>query len=678
VTTGQPYFLEFGEVEVARNPFQQLYVGEKVDPDEFVGIFSHKLVPHAMELFQPGHVVLSGVQGSGKSMLFKLLQPEVRRAYAEAGEEFPIPGDAARFIGAGININTARCNEFGNRKADKGEGIQELMFGDFFNYIVSLDMIRSVSLLHENARICNELKLKMDQGRLDEFVKLVSQNDVWEGYLKEANNLESLQSILAARIQKYRRFLNGNDDKLDPTVASTKTSAGEPMKVLVNAFKKAGIVPRDVEFYILVDQYEELATIRNNGVDADYRSVVNKMISRDPTLSYRLGTRGYAWRTHLNVFGSHGHLEQDRDYKLIEIDAKLRTQENRGVSIYPEFANDVFLRRLRNSGAPNLKRAKAARIADILGRSPSPKEEGLQLAGKDPVSVLKLEKDWPEAVTKTLSELAKSDPLSAKLGEVWYRQKGVDEMPGDFPWEGRAKQYWRKERIELALLHIGGIRKQRAIYSGEENILGLSGGNILLFLSLCQYIWEYASQASSKNDRQPEHPIPLQIQTIGVFQAARTWLERIPSDYGRSDDRYKLIQLLGEKFSQTLHSDLKMSNPGHNGISLEIEDLRSNLDVFNFLVEAVDYGNLTMVEHATKNKNRRRRYKFYLNPLYCPIYRIPFQRSKEPIYLTMDKLKEWLSEVGIIERLEPPKPRRNEKPLADMPLLDILVSLSDR
>lgn len=660
------------ELIMVRNPFQQLYVGEKVDPEEFVEIFSHKLVPHAMPLFQPGHVVLSGVQGSGKSMLFKLLQPEVREAYATIGIDFPVPAESSRFIGAGININTARCTEFGNRRAETGDSVQELMFGDFFNYVVVLDMIRSVRTLHAVPSISLELGIKLEGDRVTRFVRSVADHDAWEGYLRDATDLDDLERRMRARLALYRRFMNANDKTLDPTVSGTKTSAGEPMKVIVNAFKKAGVVPKDVEFFVLVDQYEELANIKSNGVDADYRSVVNKVISRDPTLSYRIGTRGYAWRNHLTVFGSHGHLEQDRDYRLVEIDSKLRAQEVRGTSIYPEFANDVFLRRLRYAASPGSARARAARISDALGRSPAPRDEAIQLAGEDPEAILRLDRHWPADISVELQELAKSDPLSAKLGEVWYRQKGI-EGAGSRPWQERAKQYWRKERIELCLLLIAGIKKQRAIYSGEENILGLSGGNILLFLSLCQYIWDYASQASSRNDGQPELPIPGPIQTIGVFQTARTWLDRIPSDYGRSDDRYKLIQLLGEKFATALYNDLKMSNPGQNGISLSIEDLRANTDVFDFLIEAVDYGNIVMVEHATRNKDRRRRYKFYLNPLYCPIYRIPYQRSKEPIYMTVDRLKEWLSEVGIIERLEPPRARRTERADSNMPLLEMMA-----
>lgn len=666
---------------MAQNPFHHLYAGEKVNPEEFVRIFSHKLVDHASLLFQSGHVILSGIQGSGKSMLYKLFDPAVRIAYSDAGHEFPIPKEHSNFIGAGINVNTSRCNEFGNRKINSDENIKELLFADFFNYLVSYDIIKSVITLGNHARTADDLNINLSEKRQRNFVESVSQSPVWEGYLKNINTICDLSNRIRQREILYRRFLNYNDRELDPSIASSKTSVGEPMKAIVNSLKESEIVDAGTEFFILVDQYEELATIKDQDGNADYRSIVNKCISRDRSLSYRIGTRGYAWRNHLDVFGSEGHLEEDRDYKLVELDTKLRAKEFSGTSIFPEFANDVFTRRLQFGASAGSAREKARKISDALGTSMSPREKSKQLAGESPASVVKEDNSWPSQLIDELRDLAQIDPLSAKLGEVWYRQKGVQE--GDHlkfsakPWAEKSRQYWRKERSELALLRIAGIRKQRFIYCGEKDILGLSGYNILVFLSLCQYIWDYASQASSSESGEPELPIQPSIQTIGVFQTAKTWLDRIPSDYGRSDDRFKLIQLLGEHFSRSLHHDAKMSNPGQNGISLSIEDLRQNSDIHKFLVEAVDYGNLTMVEHTTRNKDRKRRLKFYLNPLYCPIYRIPYQHTKEPLYISAKTLEEWLAEAGILERLEPAVHRRQARGEQVPPLLSLMNQSDD-
>ena len=367
---------------MATNPFHHLYAGEKVNPAEFVQIFSNKLVEHANPVFQAGHVVLSGVQGSGKSMLYKLFDPAVRIAYADLGEPFPVASEFANYIGAGINVNTARCNEFGNRRVADDVTAKQILFGDFFNYLVCSDILRSVCLLAENNTVRKDLAIDWNDQKIQGFVELVRNDPVWEGYLSEASTMAELQVRMRDREHKYRRFLNFNDRELDPEVANSKTSIGEPAKVIARALRSSGIISEKTELFILVDQYEELATINDQEDGADYRSVVNKCISRDPTLSYRIGTRGYAWRNHINVFGSKGHLEQDRDYKLVELDVKLREQEASKTSIYPDFANDVFLRRLKFLATPGSRRANAKRISDALGNSLLPREEARSLAGK--------------------------------------------------------------------------------------------------------------------------------------------------------------------------------------------------------------------------------------------------------------------------------------------------------
>jgi hypothetical protein len=663
---------------LARNPFQQLYVGESLSPSEFTDIFSTALVKHAMPLFEPGHVVLTGTNGMGKTMLFKLFDPEVRLAYASAGKAFPVPDPAGRFIAATINVNTARCNDFGNRRAPEGENAQELMFGDFLNYFIVLDMLRSVETLAGNAATAAALGLRFDEETRRELTAALASDAVWEGYLDDVSDYEELRSRMERRLLLYRRFMNANDVVLNPQVATTKTSVGEPIRKAVIHLRNAGIVPADLPFFVVIDQYEELASINSpDGRKADYRSVVNKMLnSRDPTVSYRIGTRGYGWRNHLRIFGTDMRLEEERLFKKVELEARLRRTENANVSVFPEFARDVFRRRVKHAACRGGSIDENTGIADMFGRSMAPAEVARVLAGPNEESRKRIvvpEPDWPEPVTTFLKELAARDPLSAKLGEVWMRQKGVPEAldPERLPWE--IKTYWKKERVEVALLQIAGTRRQRMVLSGEEDILALSGGNILLFLSICQLIWDYASQASDAETKEPDLPIRWEVQTVGIFRAGRNWLDRITSEYGRSQARYRLVQKLGEEFAEALLSDRKISNPGHNGVSLAIDELGAKPEIFDFLIEAVDYGNLVTSEHANRS-DRRRRYKFYLHPLYCPVFRIPYQRIKEPIYLPLPKFEDWLADAGIIEKAGREKGTRAQGDPAAAPLLDLLDS----
>src|SRR5690606_26953249 len=95
------------------NPFNELYVTETIGDEEFVHVFSPMLVDEAIELYQPGNVILMGVQGCGKSMLLSLLKPEIRLAYQSQG--FPLPPRVSRFVGAGINLTRSGAIDFGQR-----------------------------------------------------------------------------------------------------------------------------------------------------------------------------------------------------------------------------------------------------------------------------------------------------------------------------------------------------------------------------------------------------------------------------------------------------------------------------------------------------------------------------------------------------------------------------------
>jgi hypothetical protein len=664
---------------VARNPFHQLYVGERIPPSEFVAIFSDKLVKHATQLFEPGNVVLTGVQGSGKSMLFKLLQPEVRLQYLEENAQFPISERLGRFIGAGINVNIARCNEFGQRRAPVGDYQQELMFADFLNYFLVSDILKSIETIATNSQAEKLIGVSLSDKTKNKFVNAIRNNAVWEGYLGQCESWQALKDRIEERLTLYRRFLGHNDIQLNDTVANTKTAAGEPMRAAVEALRLSGILAQDTNVFVLIDQYEELATITDpDGNKADFRGVVNRILNqRDPTVSYRVGTRGYAWRDHLSIFGTDARLEQDRDFKLVALDELLSQREDSSTAIFSDFAGDVFQRRVDYLKANEKGVELPTRLLEVMNHSQAPKELAKQYGGKDPAGVLKFDAGWPSDVpaeiTDGLSAMAVDDPLSAKLGEIWIRQKGwaANDSLTAPPWMTKKEQYWRKERIEPTLLAIAGIRKQRAIWSGEEDILGLSGRNILIFLSICQLIWENGLKASDSLDGLPEIPIRHSIQNIGIVQAGKYWMDKLPFEYGRSRDRHRFIQNIGEMFRKLIISDRKLSNPGHYGFSLDYNEFVDNDFVHKFLIELADFGNITMSEHTTKNKDGKRRMKFHLNPIYCPIYRIPYQRTKEPKYVKCNDVETWMVDSGILESTSSGK-RTSSSAHAPTPLFDDL------
>jgi hypothetical protein len=143
----------------------------------------------------------------------------------------------------------------------------------------------------------------------------------------------------------------------------------------------------------------------------------------------------------------------------------------------------------------------------------SDEQKASKYAGNNPQRAIRLNSGWPQQVKDLLSELAVIKPLSARLGEAWILQKGYDEVlqaaGNELLWDSRPRQWWRKERIDLALVQIAGRCQQRPFWCGAAEVVDLSGGDVLTFLSICQFIWDAWLQVS-----QPAvttHPPPITV-----------------------------------------------------------------------------------------------------------------------------------------------------------------------
>lgn len=234
------------------------------------------------------------------------------------------------------------------------------------------------------------------------------------------------------------------------------------------------------------------------------------------------------------------------------------------------------------------------------------------------------------------------------MGEAWARQKGKEDiilnipMSEPYPWD--TKIWWRKERIEQALMQIASRNRQQLIWYGKDDILGLSGGNILIFLSLCKHIWDVWIR-DRRNER-TEAPIDLPkvdsvIQSAGIRETSNDWYEDISDEKG-GKERKEFINFIGALFYKSLVEDKAMSYPGHNGFSISIEDLERNDKLNQFIKDACDYGDLYDMPHTSKMTDKKPRKKFYLNPILSPHFRIPYAHTKEPWYISSKDLINWL------------------------------------
>jgi hypothetical protein len=667
------------------NPFHELYVTETISSDEFVNLFSPRLVENALPLFLPGNAVVKGIKGSGKSMLLALLKPDVRIAYRQTETRFPVPLEQQQFIGAGVNLLRSGAADFAQRNfptqgSEDERDVLPLYFGDFLNYWIAEDLLRSICTLLSSLEgvVASELGIDGARDTLDAFARACGALDCWFGYLRNVSTYCELMSTMRARILEYRAFLNFNTERLPQEIVESKTVIGEPISRLAELLSHTGVMPKSVEIFIRIDQYEEIYNLeglyRDRGYGALFREMVNKVVGRrDPNVSYRIGTRGYAWADHLRIFGTAGFLEEDRDYKIVDLDEMLRRHENtRGEWMFPYFAEDVFRRRLRFAGfkEPLGSERRGGLVEHVLGTGLRPEDKAIRYTGRDRRRAVQVDDTWPLTWQETLLQLADSNPLNARLAEAWVRQKlGGKEFPErpQQPWPWNRDSSWRKERIEQALLQIAGACAQRPIYCGRREVQELSGANISVFINICQQIWAAWLRTVRKEGNYLTNvpTIDNNTQSVGILEASTRFFRTIPQQLGDSSSRQRFINVLGNKLSRRYYEDRSLSNPGHNGISISTLEFERNERVARLLQNMSDYGELFSILHTSKERDRIPRIKFYLNPILSPFFRLSHKHQKEPVYLHPKDIEEWMAEADGLSR--PKSPRAGEGQ-AELPL----------
>jgi hypothetical protein len=358
----------------------------------------------------------------------------------------------------------------------------------------------------------------------------------------------------------------------------------------------------------------------------------------------------------------------------------LRRHENRKTWIFPSFVEDVFVRRLRHVGLAPKEASGHQLLENIFGPGMPAFDKARKYGGRNRSRSVKVNQDWPAEFKEGLLQMAEDDPLSARLLEAWVLQR-LDRstqgkravLPSELNMgmlaEMGAKPWWNKERLDLGLVQIAGRCQQRPLWSGHSEVVDLSGGTILTFLSICQFIWDTQKQVGGQATRSELSEIETEIQAVGIFKASDYWLKKISQETGRSGDRFRLAKQIGKVLARNLYADRQMSYPGHNGFSLADDELQRFPHVKGLLEEMSDYGTIVSWPHTTKEKDRRSRHKFYLNPVLCPQFKMHYKRLKEPAYIHPRQVEEWMDEAGLSlppsYRSRPIRAEENTLPLFD-------------
>lgn len=657
-------------METSKNPFGNLYLTESIPADEFVKIFSPVLVRESEThlLFQPGSVILRGLQGTGKSALLNLLKPETLMAFLDSDEPWPLPQHCSKFLSANISLRSSGALEFGQRsfgvRDDDVETVTGLLFGDFLNYWIVDDLLGNLMLLNSEAgkKLANFLGVKCSEATLEKFAVSISKNKCWFGALEKVSSFSTLQEAIKERIFQYESFFNYNSD-LPPKFLTTKTRPGDPIGAAAEALKNCEIIPHDLPIFISIDQFEDLMDLEKDAegnFSTIFRSVVMKMLgNRDKRVSYRVGARPYSLTKGFQGFGNNAFTEEMREFKTLDLGELVSNKESRS-PLFPKFCDDVLRRRLENEEFPATK-FKTTSLRHIFGPNATPEAKVKRFIKGVSPNFISPQKNWPKGAEEFLRELAVTDPISAKQGEAWLRQKNKQsgmtlKETQSLPWT--YKPWWKKERKQLALLQVFSQSQQRMVWYGPSDIVSLSGNNIIVFLSLCQFIWsEYLRTKNSAVKEIPKE-IDAQIQSTGIMSASEYWLGKVKAEPKGGDDRHRFVHVLAANLRQRLKADRQMSYPGENGFSLPLNKLKDSEIIDVFLDNCVAFGALEKARHTSKKGGLGLSVKWYLSSILTPYFQLPTPHVKEPYYATLNDIYDWMEEAKVIEHSERPIPTK--------------------
>jgi hypothetical protein len=673
------------KMNITINPFQQLYFSDDTQSeDNFVQLFSDEVLQAAIHpVFQGGNVVLSGTQGCGKTMILNLLRPEIRIAYWSRGraKEYPVNETMRDFVSAGINLTRSRITDIGQATLGRGEetDIRELplYFSDFFNYLVVHDLLKSIETIGKNQDVFGGL---VNTSRINQFVEMLASQDCWFKAIANVKSIEDLNENIARRIDIYRLWVNGNIEEIDVAIGRTKTNIGEPIARAAECLRDCGVIASSTPVLIRVDQIEEMHrafTDRSRRLLLAFRKMLNRVFAaRDARVHYRAGSRRHGWDNpeFLGIWGSEARLELRRDYHLIDMDEELFKRGEMKNSVFERFAIDAFQKRVAyySDGALKLKPQLAK---SVFGRNPKATDRIRQLNESvtdtqiDRALALDSSLDpgyWSPEWLKYLRKLYRSGHdgmLDAALAAAWGRQTGGANSkvqhrslppPDDTPWS--SKTWWRKERLDQAVLQLTSRNQQRVTWWGYKDICSLSGGNILVFLHICHRIWDgfLKSETSLPDEERTDlfngKSIDRHIQSAGILLASNEWFKKLLEEPG-GNSRQAFVEQLGIRLNCSMMNDLSMSYPGGNGISFPLAKFMEQSDdvsrVRDFVREAVGFGALFESEHSSKSKQGGRRIKFYLNPILCPRFQLPEARTKEPYYWSIEELNDLLAKANV-------------------------------
>lgn len=493
-------------MEIA-NPFEHFYP-EELTPSEVHRLFVKEYTEHNY-LTACKHTHVIGSRGSGKSMLFKFLEPACRAI--EHGSWPKFLASARPFIAIYINCNTSdyRIKEFAELLEDpdvQPAFAQQLVVHEFLMRIVACTLRTITGQLREY--------FTEDISAFERIITALDSQGLYSDAVSFPRTLSGLGQIVEVERRRVRdavgRYFQhkgfpDNHLQYDGNLVDPSLSEGTFLYVFLNEMREmAGA--KTVPFFALFDEAGDLMLLPHQ------QKVINTLIAqrRQRLLCVKVSFRPQSYGTDTDLFGRKPQFVHDYD----ELDLGALYTNNTG--------------------------AYYKRIEEIGNRR-------LQLAGFKVASIKQLlpERDYEREL------MAKVEAQTALEYDNLPQNKRTEEKQNyvlkyararffqDFP---AKTQYW---------------------YTGFDNLVHYSSGVVRAFLDPCSDMVEALMQNNRELDMKSITEVPSSIQWDAIRSFSNHFVEKdllegIRSRDPSSDERkllehvFNLLESLGQAFKVRL------------------------------------------------------------------------------------------------------------------------------
>lgn len=551
-----------------------------------------------MKNFMP--LVVTGARGSGKTMLARRFSLEVQLAEHQTTGTPILPENFPR-IGLYLRPDADFLHSFNQGDKALRDDFDHL-FAQFFDILVMRKALNALNDLNERKGVslwCDEAELLRalyaEFGQFDSI----------------APGLPAFLDFLETHIQRIRFYLNNPFPQHRPIF----TQPNALMKLLTERLRRSGRFNGHY-FVVLVDEYENYAGYQQRIVNTRL-----KQSRREDGITYRLFMRSGGLRTRETL--APGQLiEETHDYRQHALDEEMAFED------FKAYVLNVANRHLEQT--PYFREKALTRLEDMLQDLP-PEEEARLLAGgkRAPPLVDWVKKQYPQHAADILAWMdTEQEPLRQATAIILLNQgKPVDKVLAAFRNQNKDAKDWYHNYSRGALHWLCRLYRQEKRYAGLNQLVGLSGNTIRVFLDFCHAIFaEWLEEGAMTL------PIPHAVQNAAIRRQANIFRENLRSADHSPREVNHMVERLGRLF-EAKHKSPKQSEPEVNhfaipGLDEAEDDQRAQLE--KWLNDAWYEGALRRLE-GTKQKSLEdlRLTDWQLVPWFAPLFNLSTRRKKK-------------------------------------------------